>query len=1150
MLILYQSIISIYSSNGSTCDISSNITFSVSLSNESSCSEFNISNGLFILNKSIIFTNRKYFKITGNENTSIECEHNAGLAFKHVSDIEIQNVTFNNCGMIFNSTSENPDSENTTLTSKAALLFEYCINVSLKSIMVNNSDGVGIQMYNTIGEVNISHSTFSFNKIKEIHSISGGGGIYVEFSLCEPGTIGKDCNFTNPTFTIGIKFEISFSNFINNTATVTNPDKVSFLRSGYFTHYAFGRGGGLSVYIKGDANNNDFVIENCKFEGNVALFGAGMFVELQDNSHGNSFIIQNSVFTYNRVISSALGYTGTSGGGVMFDYIIYSPQKRAVSNNSAKFIDSNFTENSAYNGGGFSFHSSKENNASRPTNTLCFTGCHWVRNKARLGAAIDLGILHSSENGQLVKPLFKDCTFLNNTVTGFTIDNRNDTYGIADANSTNTSGGYWPGIGAMYLDAVSVDFKGNIMFTNNTGGAVAAIDAGINVHHNASVNFSNNHAESGGALYLAGNSWISVSPHVQVSFINNSAREYGGAIYYQKSGEHDLLSSANCFIRYTNETVGPYDWEASFLFSSNCASMNTTDPTEKNKGDAIYTTTVIDCAWNGSFSYANNATLQEIFLKWPNFTFQAKNYSASNCANFIQTAARSVKYNGPSNISLKIIPGEVFEFPFTALNDFNECTSTIFMIYSNDTNVSIPNPVVQTNGRTSLKINKEVNSSFYLQFETIDNRKHVGYITVTVEHCPMGYVLHNNVCECITAEKSNSYEGLAYCNSSGLEIYIRPGYWAGYVKPNFFSTYACPFTYCIQTSNPIKLNDDSDVLCNNRMGRLCGDCKHGYGLSVGTLNCVKCTGSHVIAWIILVATTYVPITVVFISLLVLNMNLAVGPIHSFIFFCQVFPAVSLDNNHWGDYSSTITYISDIHSAVINIMSLRFGMYFNTNYCLFPNMNNMDYYLLQYASALYPLFIMAIILSIIRYCPGCIPAKYLWYVIKPCIKAIRKRTSIQQTVIHGFITFFLLTYANFVNISFQILAFAYFGDTTGKESGVLAPFRQGTMDYFGKHHWPYGVIAILFLLIFGILPLLLLILYPIILMIIAYFGWDDTSQVRTLRRWIPLYRLIPVYDAFWSEFKPNCQVFAGLYFLYRFLSFAFFALFPTNQYCLL
>ena len=1137
MLILFQTILCVCSANNNitcnaTCNISDiGISINAALSNKS-CSEFNISSGVFVLEENnITFTGRPFIKIIGNRNTTIECKQNAGLAFRYVTNIIIQNVTFYKCGMIFNSTSENPNSTDKTLTSKAALLFEFCQDVSLISIMVQNSDGVGIQMYNTIGNVSISHSNFYENKVRESQSISGGGGLYIEFSFCDPGTNGNNCNPTNEKFTTKAKYNISNSKFINNTGTVTNPKGVAFLRAGgFYTHFAFGRGGGLSVYIKGSASHNDFTVDNCKFKGNIALFGAGMFVELQDTSNNNSFIIQNSQFLSNKVISSRLGYTGTSGGGAMVDYVIFSPQKGIVLYNNVTFNNTIFEDNAAYNGGGLSFHSSKESNVTHPTNVLHFIGCHWFGNKAALGAAIDLGIFHSSENGQLVKPQFQDCTFINNTVTDYAIDDRNDIYGTKDGGSTNISGGYWPGAGAMYLDGLTVDFLGDVKFTNNIGGAVVAIGAGINVHQNASVEFTNNSAELGGALYLSGHSWISVSRHVQVSFINNSARDYGGAIYYLKSGEHDLMSSANCFIRYVEDTVAPYNWtNVTFHFLDNHASTD-------NGGDAIYTTTVIDCAWNGSFSYVNSTTLKNIFLDWPNFTFHSNN---PNHTNYIQTAARSIKLS--KNISsLSITPGKRFQFPFIAQNDFGDLTSAIFMIFTGDKNVSIPNRVVQTDGSTLLKTNKTNGSSFYLEFETVDNRKHVGYIYVTVANCPMGYILNNDVCECIAV---HNYEGVAYCNSSKLEIYIQPGYWAGNVRQGFFSTYACPFSYCIQTNRPTAL-DDSDILCKNRTGRLCGECKDGYGLSVGTLECVNCTGSHFIAWIILITTTYVPITIVFISLLVLNMNLAVGPIHSFIFFCQVFPAISLDDNHWGDYSSAITIISDIHSAVINIMSLRFNMYFTTNYCLSHSMNNMDYYLLQYASSLYPLGIMAIILSIIRYCPGCIPVKYFWYAIKRYVRAIRRRTSIQQTVIHGFIAFLLLTYANFVNISFQILAFAYFEDNTGHHKGVLVPFRQGTMEYFDKHHWPYAFIAVCFLLIFGILPLLLLILYPVILMIIAYFGWDNTSQVRTLRKWIPLYKLMPVYDTFWSEFKPNCQVFSGFYFLYRFLAFSFSALTPT------
>ena len=803
MLILFQSVAFVHANNY-TCDISNNFNINVILSNMS-CSTFNFSNGVFMLNKTITFNNRSQLKIIGDKNTSVECKENTGLAFKYVCNLEILNVTFFNCGMLFNNTSQYPNSTDSTLTSKAAILIQHCINISLKSIVVKSSDGIGIQMYNTIGKVYISHSTFSENKLRNTHFVSGGGGLYIEFSLCDPGRIGKMCNLTDQKYTINATYEICFSNFVNNSATVTDPKQVAFLQPDYFTHYAFGRGGGLSVHINGNASYNKFVIQNCTFKSNTALFGAGMFVELQDKGYTNSFIMQNSAFLSNKVVSNKLGYTGTSGDGFMLKYIIFSTQEGNVSYDIVTFINSTFRANAAYNGGGLSFHCSKQKNF-KSTNILHFVGCHWHSNIARLGAAIDFGNQYSPENGQLVKPQFINCTFTSNTVTGFTINDRDATYGITDSGSTNTTGSYWPGAGAMYLDALTVDFAGYMIFANNTGGAIVAINAGINNHQNASVEFHNNLAKSGGALYLASYSWISASPNVHVSFINNSAHEYGGAIYYQKISEHDLISNiySSCFIQYADDTIAPYDWNVTFIFFGNCANMNTTGTTETNKGDAIFTTTVVDCAWNES---SGDANLKNVFLHWPNFKFLSGNY---NCKNFIQTDTRYFKNNGPSDTKLMVAPGEKFKFPFTAINDFNEPIYTIFMVYSNNNNVTINTPVVKSDGSVSLKTSSKGNSSFYVQFHSIDNRKHVGYITVTVKNCPMGFVLNNHVCKCI-----NSYDGLAYCNSSGgLGIYILAGYWAGYVKPNktFFSTYACSYLYCIQASSPIALTNDSDVL--------------------------------------------------------------------------------------------------------------------------------------------------------------------------------------------------------------------------------------------------------------------------------------------------------------------------------------------------
>ncbi|XP_065897607.1 uncharacterized protein [Dysidea avara] len=1114
-----------------TCNIKDNrVSLNVHFSNKS-CSEFYLENGIFNLeesNETNTFNSANSIKVIGKEGTTIQCKYNAGLSFNYVSNIVLQNITFHNCGMKFNSTSVNPDHpNNTTLISKVALLFEYCHNLTLSFVTIENSSGVGIQIYNTIGDVSISHCNFVGNKIlfNETGKFSGGGGVYIEFSLCQPGTIAIDCKDVELNYNSHTKYTIKYSNFTLNNATTTNPERTAFIRAGNHTHIAFGRGGGLSVYLKGNASYHTFTILNCTFTENSALYGAGMFIELQDSSNHNNFSIKNSHFELNKIFSKRLGFTGTSGGGAMLDYNIFN-NNNEILYNSVAFINTVFESNFAFTGGGFSFHSSKETGVLQPTNHLRFTNCLWHKNEARLGAAVDLSIWHSAENGQLVKPLFGNCRFESNMVSGYEMNSKLGKYAVTDVGSNTSSGGYWPGIGIMYLDGITVDFSHDIQFFNNTGSAIAAISAGINLHSNAVVSFTNNSGNMGGALYLSGYSWISASPNVQVLFINNSAN-LGGAIYAQKSGEHDLVSTANCFIRYIDNIASPDKWKnVSFNFTDNCASTD-------NGGDAIYTTTVVDCAWDGSFNVVDNSTLRNVFLNWTNFEFITSN---DICSNFIQTSARSFK---SSTNHLKVAPGETFPFPFEAQNDFGNTTPTIFAVFSNDRQVEIPNPVVQTDGSSLFKTNN-TNDSFYLQFVTVDRRRHVGYVNVSVEDCPMGFHVNNGTCVCTSAK----FEGLS-CDSRGL--HIQPGYWAGEIENGFLSIYSCPMSYCKYMNSTILLNlkhrNDSDALCNNRIGRLCGNCSFGHGLEIGTLDCVKCKGSHYTAWTIYITTTYIPITIVFVLLLVLNINLAVGPIHSFILFCQIFPAITMESNHWENYNDALQVITNIYNTIINVMSLKFDVQFSTRYCLSSKMTVMDYYLLQYFAALYPLLIMVIMLSVIRYCPGCIPIKYFWHSIRRCVMAIRRRTSMQQTVIHGFITFLLLTYANFVNISFQILSYATFEDKTGGQSPVYVPFKLGTMKYFGKQHFPYALTALTFLLLFGILPPLLLTIYPVILSIIGHFGWDNTDTVRTLRRWIPLYKLMPVFDVFWSEFKPNCHMFAGFYFVYRFLVFAVESLAP-------
>ena len=63
-----------------------------------------------------------------------------------------------------------------------------------------------------------------------------------------------------------------------------------------------------------------------------------------------------------------------------------------------------------------------------------------------------------------------------------------------------------------------------------------------------------------------------------------------------------------------------------------------------------------------------------------------------------------------------------------------------------------------------------------------------------------------------------------------------------------------------------------------------------------------------------------------------------------------------------------------------------------------------------------------------------------------------------------------------NISFDLLVPTRVYHQNGSVVGLYL-FYDATIDYFGREHLPYAILALVVLLVFVLLPLLLLLLYP-------------------------------------------------------------------------
>ena len=93
----------------------------------------------------------------------------------------------------------------------------------------------------------------------------------------------------------------------------------------------------------------------------------------------------------------------------------------------------------------------------------------------------------------------------------------------------------------------------------------------------------------------------------------------------------------------------------------------------------------------------------------------------------------------------------------------------------------------------------------------------------------------------------------------------------------------CPFDYCVNDAKVFPLNH-ADVQCAyNRSGLLCGRCKEGYSLVLGTHQCRKCANSHLA---LLVAFALMRVALVFL-LLVCKLTVATGTLSGLVFYANI-----------------------------------------------------------------------------------------------------------------------------------------------------------------------------------------------------------------------------------------------------------------------
>ena len=291
------------------------------LSNCCNSTDILIEPGIYNLTGSYNLTDLYDIRIRSKVNAVIQCPANVnatydfdtGIAFLRIRNLMINSITIIGCGMKHVTT--NNIGKGIFIVVRSALFIQNSTNISLENVTISESNGIGLLIYDTNGFVNITKSSFvnnSLNSLEQSKSFTGGGGIYIEFTECAPGLL--HCDSKSNKFNKLTKYTIDQCTFESNAAIYhLNGSEPEDLINGVFI--TLGNGGGLSLWLNGNAQNNSIHIAATSFTSNRAYYGGGLNIHSRQNTKYNSVQISWCSFVGNSGIAG--------GGGLTLGYVIY-----------------------------------------------------------------------------------------------------------------------------------------------------------------------------------------------------------------------------------------------------------------------------------------------------------------------------------------------------------------------------------------------------------------------------------------------------------------------------------------------------------------------------------------------------------------------------------------------------------------------------------------------------------------------------------------------------------------------------------------------------------------------------------------------------------------------------------------------------------
>ena len=1001
----------------------------------------------------------------------------------------------------------------------AIYAWESTLNIVKSDFTTNKARRNGGAICTYYGSINISSTTFMNNNASTYYG--SGGALYVHSGN---KNYVERCEFTNNSAADGGAINLALGSFMYITMTT------------FYSNVANQQGGAISVNFI-----TRFKVRASTFACNEAKDSGGAIFIVSYLISSSTIDIQNSTFVYNKaknggaikgqkirflIVESRFnrnmagtGIINVAGSKIMFDNI-------TLLNNTGSLLlfSSDLTLSKTANI--YSSNNSPKLQIANGTTIKEGGAITAIQSDIVIHGTCILVNNHADEGGAIQASGSK--IFVYGKVT------------IAKNTATDGGGGFH-----LYQSELTCKEFSHLEFINNTarykGGGVHAISSLILLHlgqhTNKLVQLIMNNATYGGGMYLSVNAKIYILKFEQsreipypLSFFANLAN-FGGAIYVADdtnsatcaSKSHNVYSTnTECFIQ--SLALTDLDYSERFL-----AYVNFTNNVASKSGSILHGGLLDRCtvspfaeAFHQS-SESNNPkqmgipsdiyglTYFEIItrLNKTGLSDVIGSHPIKIC--FCENSTPDCKRNVVPHVSVK--KGERFVVTLVAVNQVNyPINATIHSSLSSVLGGLGEDQASQNVTNTCTDLNFTLFSPFQFEILTLyaegpckDSELSQSRVRIHFKacSCPVGFQPKTDeksqcVCEC----DSKLRKFISECHEQNQTLVREGTFWIAHLNTtgdsnhHSYLTYPyCPLDYCYSPTLRVYINlnnaNGSDEQCNfNRHGILCGRCRSGYSLSIGSSRCLSCSKKWSVMICILLFTAASLAGIVLVAiLLMLNLTVATGAINGIVFYANIINA----NSH--------TFFPFAKPNFITVFIAWLNLELGIDSCLFQGM---DTYLKTLLQLLFPVYIIFLVVMVI------------WISERSTRFA---RLIGTKDPVATLATLVLLSYTKMIHTIIAALSFSVLDYPNGIREIVWLP--DGNVVYLHGKHMVLFLIAIIILIVGAVYTILLF-----------SWQWLVLYQHHNILRWLKHDKLYLFLEPYFAPYNFKHRYWTGLLLVVR------------------